>query len=200
MTSIFGIQVRRVRGVGIGFRRDENGATAVEFGLIAMPFFALLFGVMGVSQMFFWMFTLENAVWSASRDLRTGAFQSAATGSRYAGLTGDALKTEFKKAICERAVIYNDCMNRSSVLVQSVSSFSTLTAPNCRGANNAMVSDASAMAAFNPGAPETVVLVTLCHSWLFGAKLPYLPMTNKLSDGGVLIQSSAAFRTEPYGG
>ena len=58
--------------------------------------FAMLFGIMGVCQMFFWMFTMENAVWSASRDLRTGLYQTTAANSRYAGLTGDTLKTEFK--------------------------------------------------------------------------------------------------------
>ena len=199
MTLALGITVRRSRRLGIGLSRDESGATAVEFGLIALPFFMMLFGIMGVAQFFFWTFTLENALWSSSRDLRTGAFQTTLAGSRYAGKTGDALKTEFKKAVCEKAVIYADCMSRSSILVQSVTTFSTLTPPNCRAAGNAMVSDASAMAAFDPGADSAVVLVTLCHSWLFGAKLPWLPMTNKLADGGVLIQSSAAFKTEPYG-
>lgn len=198
MIVALGKQKLRARRFGIRLRRNEDGATAVEFGLIAMPFFALLFGIMGVCQMFFWMFTLENAVWTASRDMRTGAFQTTSLNSRYAGLTGDALKTEFKKAICEKAVIYSDCMSHSSVLVQSVSNFSTLAAPNCRDSNNGLTSDSSAMAAFNAGAASSVVMVTLCHSWSFGAKLAFLPMSNTLSDGGVLIQSSAAFRTEPY--
>ncbi len=188
----------RGRHFGKRLTRNEDGATAVEFALIALPFFAMLFGILGVCQMFFWMFTMENAVWTASRDLRTGLYQTTAVGSRYAGKTGDALKTEFKKAICEKAVIYSDCMAHSSVLVQSVSSFSTLSAPNCRTGTNALVSDTDAMAAFNPGSASTVVMVTLCHSWSFGAKLAFLPMSNTLSDGGVLIQASAAFRTEPY--
>ena len=198
MTLAIGKQISLSRRFGWRLRRNEDGATAVEFGLVAMPFFAMLFGIMGVCQMFFWMFTLENAVWTASRDMRTGAFQTTAVNSRYAGLTGDALKTEFKKAICEKAVIYSDCMAHSSVLVQSVSTFATLSAPNCRDASNGLTSDTAAMAAFNAGAASSVVLVTLCHSWSFGAKLSFLPMGNKLSDGGVLIQASAAFRTEPY--
>lgn len=188
----------RGRRFGKRLKRNEDGATAVEFALVAMPFFAMLFGIMGVCQMFFWMFTMENAVWSASRDLRTGIYQTTAANSRYAGLTGDTLKTEFKKAICEKAVIYSDCMAHSSVLVQAVSTFSTLSPPNCRTGSNGLVSDTDAMAAFNAGTASTVVMVTLCHSWTFGAKLAFLSMGNTLNDGGVLIQASAAFRTEPY--
>lgn len=191
-------KLSRGRLLGKRLKQNEDGATAVEFALIALPFFAMLFGIMGVCQMFFWMFTMENAVWSASRDLRTGLYQTAAANSRYAGLSGDSLKTEFKKAICEKAVIYSDCMAHSTVLVQAVSNFSTLSAPNCRTATNGLVSDSDAMAAFNAGSASSVVLVTLCHSWSFGAKLAFLTMGNKLSDGGVLIQASAAFRTEPY--
>ncbi len=200
MTLVSGKQIFRVRRLMFTLRRNEDGATAVEFGLISVPFFAMLFGVMSACQLFFWMYTMENAVWSAARDLRTGAFQTNAASSRYAGLTGDALKTEFKKAICEKAVIYADCMAHSSVLVEAVSSFSTLVAPNCiaSGGGNSMVSDTSAMAAFNAGAASSVVMVTLCHSWSFGAKLTFLPMVKTLSDGGILIQASAAFRTEPY--
>lgn len=198
MTLAFGTSIKRSRRFGIELRRNEDGATAVELGIIAFPFFAMLFGIMGVCHMFFWMFTLENAVWSASRDMRTGAFQTTSLGSRYAGLTGDALKTEFKKAICEKAVNYGDCMSYSSILVQSNTGFGNLQQPNCRTASNGLVSDTDAMAAFNAGAQSAVVLVTLCHSWRLGAKLPFLPVTNKLSDGGLLIQASAAFRTEPY--
>ena len=198
MTLALGCHVHRARQRILSLRRNKDGATAVEFGLIALPFFAMLFGIMGVCQIFFWMFTLENAVWTASRDMRTGVFQTAASGSRYAGLTGDPLKTEFKKAICEKAVNYTDCMGHSSVLVQSNSNFASITQPNCRDNSNGLVSDANAMAAFSAGATSSVVLVTLCHSWSFGAKLAFLPMANTLSDGSVLIQTSAAFRTEPY--
>ena len=198
MTFAFRKNFVRSHRFGVRLRRDENGVAAIEFALVAMPFIALLFGIMGVCHIFFWMFTLENAVWSASRDLRTGAFQTASLNSRYAGLTGDALKNELKKAICEKAVNYADCMAHSAVLVQSVTSFAGLQQPNCRTSSNGLISDATANAAFNAGSQSSVVLVTLCHSWSFGVKLSYLPMGNALSDGGLLIQASSAFRTEPY--
>jgi Flp pilus assembly protein TadG len=197
MTSSMAMQWKRSRRFGLRLRRDEDGATAVEFGLIALPFFMMLFGILSVCHLFFWVFTAENAVWTASRDMRTGAFQTAASGSPYAGLTGDALKTAFRKQICKLTVNYNDCVNNSVVLVQSSSTFSGITQPSCTTNANGLVSDTDAMAAFNAGAADTTVMVTLCYGWGFGAKLPFLPLP-KMSDGSFLIQASAAFRTEPY--
>ncbi len=197
MTSAMARHLKRSEVFGWRLRRDEEGATAVEFGLIALPFFMMLFGILSVCHLFFWVFTAENAVWTASRDMRTGAFQTAAAGSPYAGLTGDALKTAFRTQICKLTVNYNDCFAHSIVLVQSSSTFSGITQPNCKTSTNGMVSNTDAMAAFNAGASDTTVMVTLCYGWGFGAKLPFFPLP-QLSDGTFLIQSSAAFRTEPY--
>ena len=115
MTLAVGKHVNRARRFGIRLKRNDDGATAVEFGLIALPFFAMLFGVLSVCQLFFWTFTMENAVWTASRDMRTGTFQTAASGSPYAGLTGDALKTAFRQQICNKSVNATDCFNNSVV-------------------------------------------------------------------------------------
>ena len=69
-------------------RQNEDGATAVEFALVSIPFLMLLFGIMSVCLYFFTTLYIENAVWNASRDLRTGAFENS-TGA-YAGTTTDA--------------------------------------------------------------------------------------------------------------
>ena len=197
MTSARTGSLKSARRFGIRLRRDEDGATAVEFGLIALPFFMMLFGILGVCQLFFWIFTSENAVWTASRDMRTGAFQTRASGSPYAGLTGDALKTAFRSQICKQTVSYNDCFNNSVVLVQSTNLSGTINQPNCKTAANALVADSDAMAAFSAGAQSSVVMVTLCYAWAFGGKLPFLPLP-KLANGSYLIEASAVFETEPY--
>ena len=162
----------------------------------------MLFGIMSVCHLFFWIFTSENAVWTASRDMRTGAFQTVAsggtvTGSPYNGKTGDALKTEFKKQICKNTVNATDCESNSVVLVQSTAGFGSIAEPSCKTNTNALVSDTDAMAAFNAGSASSTVLVTLCYAWAFGGKLPFFKI-GTLNNGAFLIQASAAFRTEPY--
>ena len=203
MSLAIGRQLARARHFGQRLRRDQDGATAVEFALISLPFFMLLFGILSVCHLFFWIFTAENAVWTASRDMRTGTFQTGATGSPYAGLSGDPLKLAFKQQICKNTVNSSDCVNHSTVLVQSTLASSNgfsglgLTQPNCRNATNGLLAQTDPLAAFNPGAASSTVIVTLCYAWGFGGKLPFLNL-NQLSDGSFLIEASAVFRTEPY--
>ena len=206
MALTAGFQKPSVRRFGAKFRRDQDGATAVEFALISVPFFMMLFGIMSICQLYFWTFTTENAVWSASRDIRTGTFQTAA-GPTYGPIAGNPqtqaqLITDFQTAICNGTVNKGDCMANSVVVVQAQTSFSNIvvpTAPNtiCTPSGNTMITSSAAASAFNAGVASSVVLVTFCYSWKFGAKLPFLTLP-KLTDGGYLIQASAAFRTEPY--
>jgi Flp pilus assembly pilin Flp len=204
MTSAMAKTVQSARGFGLRIRRNEDGTTAVEFALIALPFFMMLFGILSVCQLYFWVFTSENAVWTASRDMRTGAFQTGATGSPYAPyytagtLTDPAgLKVEFRKQICKQTVNANDCNARSVVLVQANNTFASITPPDCKNGSNGLKSETDAMAAFNAGAQSSIVMVTLCYAWSFGGKLPFFPL-GQLSDGSFLIQASAVFETEPY--
>ena len=44
------------------FTRKEDGATAIEFGMVAAPFFALLFAILETVFVFYAGQTLENAV------------------------------------------------------------------------------------------------------------------------------------------
>ena len=99
-----------------------------------------------------------------------------------------------KKAFCDRAFLFTDCNTKAVVIVQSNAGFGTIASPNC--ATNGVVIDQSA-ATFNAGTASSVVLVTICYPWDFGGKLPLFKLGN-LQGGALLMQASAAFRTEPY--
>ncbi len=63
---------------GIGrFARDQIGATAVEFGLVAMPFFALVCAIFEVGYCNFENEMLANSVNNAARAMLTGNVQTA---------------------------------------------------------------------------------------------------------------------------
>ena len=175
------------------WRGDDSGVTALEFGLVALPFVMLLFGIMSVCLYYFANFTIENAVWQAGRGIRTGQVQQSQ--GAYAGaITNADRKTAFKKAMCERAPTFSDCLSRAVVIVQNNANFSGIAEPNCANNGN-MVTDSSA--GFDTGGAGAVVLVTVCYPWELGGKLPFFKMGN-LSDGSLLMQASVAFRTEPY--
>ncbi len=57
------------------FRRDRSGAYAVEFGLLALPFFGLIFGIVEVSWVNSNAEQLQAAVDRAARQVMTGQAQ-----------------------------------------------------------------------------------------------------------------------------
>lgn len=175
------------------WRRDDSGATAIEFAAVALPFLMLLFGIMSVSLYYFTNFSIENAAWQASRAIRTGQLQQSM--GAYAGkVTTDDRKKAFKKELCLKAPTFLDCEAKAVVIVQSNTSFGGISAPNC-ASNGVMINEASA--AFDAGDSSAVVLITVCYPWSAGGKLPFFKMGN-LQDGAMLMQASVALRTEPY--
>ena len=173
--------------------QNVSGATSVEFAIVALPFVMLLFGIMSVCLYYFADFSTENATWQAARAMRTGQLQQS-QGAYSSAVTDNDRKTIFKKAFCDRVPIFPDCMSKVIVIVQSNSGFSTISQPSCT-TGGTLITDS--MAAFNPGAASSVVLVTVCYPWEFGGKLPMFRLGN-LQGGALLMQASAAFRTEPY--
>jgi Flp pilus assembly protein TadG len=174
------------------WRGDRSGSAAIEFAIVALPFLMLLFGTISVSIYYFTTFTVENAVFQASRAIRTGQFQQGQ--GAYAGqTTNEDRKKAFKQALCNKALI--DC-NKAVVVVQSNNGgFGSIAPPAC-ATNGTMVKQENAQ--FNPGAADSVVMITVCYPWDFGTRLPFLPLTATLNDGSLLIQASVAFRSEPY--
>jgi Flp pilus assembly protein TadG len=69
--------------------RQQDGAAAVEFSLVAAPFLALLFAIMETALVFFSGQALETAVADSARLIMTGQAQSQ-------GLT----QATFKNAVC----------------------------------------------------------------------------------------------------
>jgi Flp pilus assembly protein TadG len=62
-----------LRGVTLSsrFRKREDGAAAVEFALVALPFFALMFAIIELSIFFFASRYLEDKVFDVGRSVLT---------------------------------------------------------------------------------------------------------------------------------
>lgn len=177
------------------FGRDERGTTAVEFGLIALPFTAVLVGMMMVCVYYFKVLEVENAVYQSARDLRVGNLQQGL--GAYNGLSGDALKDAFKQAMCNRMSDSAGCFANMRVMVQSRSDFASVVEPNCKDGSGNLISNTTANAGFNAGGASSVVVVTGCYQWNYGGPMPFLA-GGSLANGAYLIQASYAARTEPY--
>ena len=84
------------------FRRDTRGSAAVEFSLIAVPFFALLFAIIETGLVFFGGQVLETAIQDAGRKIYTHQLQDQ-------GLTAAQAKAQFMTDVCGLASTLMNC-------------------------------------------------------------------------------------------
>jgi hypothetical protein len=98
------------------FKKDEDGATAVEFALVGGPFFLLVFAIIESSLLFFANQALETIVDDVARLYRTGQIANIST------------KEDLKKEMCRRVVALFDC-NKIVTQVDSAAKFSDLPPP-----------------------------------------------------------------------
>jgi Flp pilus assembly protein TadG len=166
------------------FAAARGGAAAVEFAMISVPFFLLLFGIIELALVFLLSTTLDNATSEASRTIRTGELQNNGGGS----------PETFKATICDNlGWLKGDCLNNLYVDVRTYASFSSVTAPQPVVGGKF---DPSKLQ-FTPGVQKSIVVVRAYYKWPF-----ITPMVSKamqqLADGSMLMVSTATFRNEPY--
>jgi Flp pilus assembly protein TadG len=163
------------------FVRQEEGAAAVEFGLVALPFLALLFAILETALVFFAGQTLEAATADSARLVMTGQAQ-------LAGYDED----EFKEAVCDRIHGLFDCKDGIHVDVKKYASFAAINdgAPIKDGKL-----DTSEMG-YQPGEPGEIVKVTLYYEWPVYVSL----LGNHLATLGSnrLLVATSVFRNEPF--
>jgi Flp pilus assembly protein TadG len=166
------------------FARHQRGAVAVEFGLILLPFLALMFGIMETALVFFADQTLETAVADSARLIMTGQAQ-----------TQSLTAATFKNAVCARIYGLFDCQNGIYVNVQTYSSFGSITYTPPLDTNNNLV---SSNFVYQPGGPGDIVVVQLFYQWPIYVSLMSLGNLSNMSGNKRLLIATAAFRNEPY--
>lgn len=177
---------QRARARRRPFWTAREGASAVEFALVAPLFLALTFSIIEAGYFYFVESAVEAANTKAARLIRTGQAQTTA-------LSRDAFFGE----ICDVVDIFGDCNTQLTVDVARFSSFSALaadiSAPVCRDADPDDV-DALPYAA---GGARDIVRVRVCY--LHKSFNPGLGLNLEKSNAGALrMISTSIFRNEPY--
>jgi Flp pilus assembly protein TadG len=162
--------------------RQQDGAVAVEFGLVAAPFLALVFAIIETAVIFFAGQALETAVADSSRLIMTGQAQTA-------GFDAAA----FKDQVCAKIFGLFNCQAGVTVDVQKFTSFSSITNPTPIDASG----NFSLTPSYNPGGACDIVLVRLFYQYPVYVSLLGFNLSN-LSGGKRLLAATAAFRNEPY--
>ena len=167
------------------FRRAQRGATAVEFGIVALPFAVMLFAVLELGLVFVIDSSLESAVVDTGRLVRTGQAQAASKD-----------RDAFKEAVCSRMTIFEDsCNARLKVDVRTVTDFS---APPPDPMEDGEEFSEDGLGYDDGGARSLVVVSAWYNQPLF---TPFLKdALSELGDGSAWITATTAFRNEPFGG
>ncbi|MEQ8594668.1 MAG: pilus assembly protein [Parvibaculum sp.] len=165
-----------------GFCRTESGSVAVEFALLAVPFFALLFALIETCIIYFATSNLDSVVANAGRLVRTGQVQH-----------GNMTESDFRNIICDQMTLISDCDAGLRVDVRNFSAFNNVSFPPLIDEDGNMVGNT----VFQPGDAGDIVLVRVFYSW--GVLSPSMIGLSNLEGGGRVIAASVAFRNEPFG-
>lgn len=171
------------------YRDNKEGATAVEFAILFVPFGAMLFAIIELGIVFFIQATLGNAMQEAARDIRTGEFQSA-------GGAADA----FQAAVCEGMAGLGSCDNlRIDVVTSSTGRFQTMMLPDTPKSDP---DDPDAQPPLLPndytdtaGRDVVVVRAQYFHKLAFPGE--YTRLANAAGNTRI-ISTVTAFRNEPF--
>jgi Flp pilus assembly protein TadG len=180
----FGILTPRLMARWNNYAKDRRGAAAVEFAMIALPFFLLIFGLLEICLLFIVSTVLEHSVTEASRQIRTGQAQE-----------GGFNEQNFRNSVCAKFFGLLDCDAKLHIDVKSLTGFgqTDLSSPIDEDGNF----DDQGFA-YEPGGPNDIVAVRVFYEWNLMTPVLSTPMSN-MSGSKYLIQSNAVFRNEPFG-
>jgi Flp pilus assembly protein TadG len=164
------------------FHKQEDGAAAIEFGLVAAPFLALVFAIMETAGVFFAGQALETATADSARLIMTGQAQSQ-------GFS----QSQFKQAVCGKVYALFDCSGGVYVDVKKYTSFSSINLAKPIDANGNLVNNFG----YDPGGPGCIVVVRLLYQWPVYLSLMGLNLADMNGKKRLLVATSA-FRNEPY--
>ncbi len=160
MTNFF---FRAWRFIGLErFARNTRGAAALEFAMIALPLFTMIFAVMELALVFLISISLEDAASTMARQIRVGTITppgAAATASTAAAPNLAA----FKQDLCSyiQLVPSTTCVNQIQVDVQPFSNFTATTLPSPISGQTF----SSSGLCYGSGTPGEVVLMRVYYLW-----------------------------------
>jgi Flp pilus assembly protein TadG len=164
------------------FVRRSEGATAVEFALVAGPFFLMIMALLETALVIFVNAILENGMVDSARLIRTGQVHEQ-----------NMSEAEFRAVFCQNLITLVQCDERLMIDVRVFDSFNDVEfdPPLTPGGN---LND---MNNFNPGTAGDIILVRAFYVW--DGMTPIIgEYISNMAGGNRLVVSSAAFRNEPF--
>ena len=167
------------------FARARRGSAAVEFSIVALPFFVLMFGLAEVAMIGFAQTSLDYAVSEAARQIRTGQAQM-----------GGISRAQIEDQLCQEvnSFVVLSCDN----LYLDVKKFTSFVDAN-NDSNSPIEDDEFDDSGFgySPGAPSDIEVVRAYYRWHVMTPM-FEPVFQNISGGDRILVSTMMFRNEPY--
>ncbi len=161
--------------------RDEKGVTAVEFGILAFPFFLVLAAIAETALVILVSQTLDNAVDDAVRLIRTGQAQ-------HAGFTAN----DFRAKICKESINLLNC-DKIKIYVREISSFNDANPIDPLDSDG----DWDVAEIYDDGVGSSIIIAEAYYKWPMLTSFVSLNMFNA-GEGYRLLGSARVWRNEPF--
>ncbi|MFD1744609.1 TadE/TadG family type IV pilus assembly protein [Rhizobium helianthi] len=183
--------------------RSQDGAAAIEFAILAIPYFMIVFAIIETFVAYTAEQLVTNATDTLSRQLRTGQITVGL------GRSTDKTKEEFRQLFCDEVSIMIKCspeeIKTPKLLYLDIRSFSTFAAiPTTipRKSNSPYADIDTTSLGYSPGGPKSINMMRAYYRWQIITDLirPYI--TNIRPDGSMpsdfLIVGTSAWQNEDY--
>lgn len=166
------------------FVRNSDGAAAVEFAMVALPLFAIIFASLQAALVLLAEQELNYATDEAARLVMTGQVSSTS------GQSGYLTQAQFTQKVCSFLPALFNCSN-IMVNMQSASSFSSMStsAPSYTTIQQNKW-------AYSTGSPNTTMILQVMYEWPVFGSLMNFNLAN-LGNGTRLLMATSAFKNEP---
>ncbi len=189
---------RKTMGRWLSFKKSEDGAAAVEFALVSIPFFLLFFSIIEQGFFFFANRLIDAGVYEAARELKTRQITS-----------GNTTEGEFRTILCNKTLMKLFECGGLSIDVRQIASFGSPSSPPLKNDGSLDTENFG----FLPGGRETINVIRVYYDWptiLNWSRLGSMNYSNEKhgqlanqfrnaggTNGFRRIVGTAAFQTEP---
>lgn len=160
---------------------DERGVTAVEFGILALPFFVIIAAIAETALVLLASQTLDNAVDDAVRLIRTGQAQTASFSA-----------DDFRDKICNESINLFDC-DKIKIYVREINDFASANPIDPIDVNG----DWDVVEVYDDGAGSSIIIAEAYYKWPMLTGFVSLNMFNA-GNGFRLLGAARVWRNEPF--
>ena len=162
-------------------KKDKEGSAAIEFAILALPFFVVIFAIAEIAVMYFVDSGLDAALHRTTRQVRVGVAKSGAW---------DA--TKFKTVLCGELSFSFNCSSKLKVRATVVTNMASIPKTSGQASGSLNVTED-----FDLGDSGSYVLIQAFLPWSPTFKL-YPVASDRLSDGSYLLSSAELIKNEPF--